>query len=61
MSIFDNEASKIYPDLNPASPQEPQPYRWKELSETEVYLLDKIEVRKWLAKKMKRFNKSKYC
>ena len=57
MSIYDNDTSKIYPDLDPASLREPQAYRWKELSEIEVYLLDKIEVRECLAKKMKRFNK----
>ena len=30
MSIYDNETpSKIYPDLNPTAPQEPQTYRFK--------------------------------
>ena len=28
MSIYDNE-TKIYPDLNPMAPQEPQAYRLK--------------------------------
>ena len=56
MSIYDNEASKIYPDLNPTAPQEPQAYRLKKLTEIEAYLLDEIEVRERLAKNMKRFN-----
>ena len=56
MSIYDNETNKIYPDLNPTAPQEPQAYRLKKLTEIEAYLLDEIEVRKRLAKKMKRFN-----
>ena len=56
MSIYDNEASKIYPDLNPTAPQEPHGYCFKKLTEIEAYLLDKIEVREPLAKKMKRFN-----
>ena len=50
MSINDNE-TKIYPDLNPTAPQEPQTYRIKKLTEIEVYLLDEIEVRERLAKK----------
>ena len=29
MSIYDNETSKIYPDLNPTAAQEPQAYRKK--------------------------------
>ena len=56
MSIYDNETSKIYPDLNPTAPQEPQVYRLKNLAEIEAYLLDEIEVCERLAKKMKRFN-----
>ena len=56
MSIYDNETSKIYPDLNPTAPQEPQTYRLKKLTEIEAYLLNEIEVRERLAKKMKRFN-----
>ena len=55
MSICDNE-TKIYPDLNPTAPQEPQSYRLQILTEIEAYLLNKIEVRKRIAKKMKRFN-----
>ena len=57
MSICDSEAtSKIYPDLNPMAPQELQTYRLKKLTEVEACLLDEIEVRKRIAKKMKRFN-----
>ena len=55
MSIYDNE-TKIYPDLNPTAPQEPQLYRLNKLSEIEVFFLDEIEVREQIAKKMKRFN-----
>ena len=50
MSIYDNE-TKIYPDLNPSVPQEPQIYRLKILTEIEAYLLDGIEARRWQAKK----------
>ena len=56
MSIYDNE-TKIYPDLNPTSAQEPQTYWLKKLTEIEAYLLDEIEVRERIAKKMKQFNK----
>ena len=57
MSIYNNETtSKIYPDLNPTAPQEPQTYRLKKLTEIEAYLLDEIEVREQIAKKTKRFN-----
>ena len=56
MSIYDNETSKIYPDLNPMAPQEPQTYRLKKLTAIEAYLLNEIEVRERKAKKMKRFN-----
>ena len=55
MSIYDND-TKVYPDLNPMAPQEPQIYRLKKLTEIEAYLLDEIEVRERIAKKMKRFN-----
>ena len=55
MSIYDNE-TKIYPDLNPTAPQEPQSYRLQKLTEIEAYLLNEIEVRERTAKKMKRFN-----
>ena len=57
MSIYDNETtSKIYPDLNPTAPQEPQTYRLEKLTEIEAFFLDEIEVRERIAKKMKRFN-----
>ena len=56
MSIYDNETSKIYLDLNPTAPQELQTYCLKKLTEIEAYLLDEIEVRERLTKKMKRFN-----
>ena len=39
MSICGNK-SKIYPDLNPTAPEEPQAYRLKKLTELEAYLLD---------------------
>ena len=55
MSIYDNE-TKIYPDLNPTAPQEPQSYRLNKLSEIEAFFLDEIEVCEQIAKKMKRFN-----
>ena len=55
MIIHDNE-TKIYPDLKPTAPQEPQSYRLNKLSEIEVFFLDEIGVREQIAKKMKRFN-----
>ena len=55
MSIYDNE-TKIYPDLNPTAPQEPQTYQLNKLSEIEAYFLNETEVREQIAKKMKRFN-----
>ena len=56
MSIYDNETSKIYPDSNPMTPQEPQTYRLQKLTEIKAFYLDEIEVRERIAKKMKRFN-----
>ena len=57
MSIYNNETtSKIYPDLNPTAPQEPQTYCLKKLTEIETFFLDEIKVRERIAKKMKRFN-----
>ena len=44
MSVYNN-TSKIYPDLNLTAPHN-----------NEAYLLDEIEVRERLAKKMKRLN-----
>ena len=55
MSIHNNE-TKIYPDLNPTSPEEPQTYCLKKLTEIEAYLLEEIEVREQIAKRMKQFN-----
>ena len=55
MSIYDNDTN-IYPDLNPSVPWEPQTYRINKLTEIEAYLLNEIEVRGRVAKKMKRFN-----
>ena len=49
MSIYDNE-TKIYPDLNPTAPQEPQTYQLKRLTEIETYFLDEIEVLERIAK-----------
>ena len=52
MSIYDNDTN-IYPDLNPSVPREPQTYRINKLTEIEAYLLNEIEGRERLAKKMK--------
>ena len=51
MSIYDNE-TKIYPDLNPSVPQEPQTYRQQKLTEIETSFLDEIEVRERIGKKL---------
>ena len=53
MSIYDNE-TKIYPDLNPTASQEPQSYRLQKLTDIEAYLLNEIEFREGIPKKMKR-------
>ena len=50
MSIYNNDTSKIYPDLNPTAPQKPQTYRQKKLTEIEAFFLNKIEVRERIAK-----------
>ena len=55
MNIYDNE-TKIHPDLNPTASQETQTYRLQKLTKIEAYLLNDIEVRERIAKKMKRFN-----
>ena len=55
MSIYGNE-TKIYTDLNPTAPQEPQSYRLQKLTEIEVYLLNETEFREGIAIKMKRLN-----
>ena len=39
MSISDDE-TKIYPDLKPTAPQNPQTCRLNKLSETEAYFLN---------------------
>ena len=59
MSIYDNETSKIYPDLNLTTPlQESQAYLLKKLTEIEAYLLDEIESRRrQVKKKEKEINK----
>ena len=36
MRIYDNETSKIYPDLDTTAPEEPQTYRLKKLTEIEI-------------------------
>ena len=56
MSIYDNNTSKTYQHLNLTEPLDLHTYHLKELTEIETYLLDEIEVRERLAKKMKRFN-----
>ena len=48
MSIYDNE-SKVYPDLNPTAPQEPQSYRLQKLTDIEAYLHNEIEFREGIA------------
>ena len=55
MSVDDNE-TKIYSDLNPTAPQEPQTYLLKKLSEIEAYFINEIQVREQIVKKMKWFN-----
>ena len=50
MSIYDNQTSTTYPDLNPTAPRGPQAHHLKKLTEIEAYLLDEIEVRERLAK-----------
>ena len=55
MSIYDNE-TKIYPDLNPTAPEEPQTYRLKRLSEIKAFLLMKLMPWANCQKKMNQFN-----
>ena len=57
ISNYNNE-TKIYADLNPSAPQEPQTYRLKELTEIEVFFLDEIEALRRQVKKKKRLNKA---
>ena len=60
MSVYDNDTSKIYPTLDPSAPpsQEvnPQTYRLAKISESEAYVLDEIDTREKLAKKIKCFS-----
>ena len=53
MRIYDNE-TKIYPDLNPTTPQEPQTYWLNKLSEIEAFFLNEIEKSEQKTKKVKR-------
>ena len=55
MSIYDSE-TKIYPDLNPTAPEEPQTYHLNKLSEIEAYFLNENEVREQIVIKMKRLS-----
>ena len=55
MNIYDNE-TKIYPDLNPTAPQEPQSDGLNKLSEIEAFFLNEIEVREQNAKRMENRN-----
>ena len=55
MSIYDNEASKIYPGLGPTTPQEPQSYQTNYLR-LRHFFLTKLKLVSELPKKMKRFN-----
>ena len=50
MNVYDNE-TKIYPNLNPSSPQEPQSYQLNKLSEIERYFLNETEVCEQIVKK----------
>ena len=50
MSIYDNE-TKIYTDLNPSAPQEPQTDPLKKWTEIEAFFLYKIEDRRRQTKK----------
>ena len=44
MSVYNNE-SKIYPDLNPSAPQEPQTYQLKKLTEIQAFFVDGLKKR----------------
>ena len=50
MRIYNNE-TKIYPDLNPTAPEEPQSYHLDKLSEIEAYFLNLIEIDEQIDKK----------
>ena len=53
MSAYDNE-TKIYADLNPTAPQEPQTYCLSKLSEIDAFFLNEIEECEQRTKKIKR-------
>ena len=44
MSIYNNETSKIYPELNPTAPVEFQTYRLDKLTEIEGFFLMKLRL-----------------
>ena len=51
MSIYGYETtSKIYPDLNPTAPQEPQTYHLKKLTELRHICLTELKLVKGLPK-----------
>ena len=55
MSVYDNETSKIHPDLTLAAPWQtvnPQNYRLAKMKEVEDYFLHKIDEREILAKEL---------
>ena len=56
MSLYDNDKNNVFPDLNLTGLQEPQTYHLEKVIKVEAYLLDKIEVRKRIAKRKKQFN-----
>ena len=53
MSIYKNNKTKIYPDLHPTAPEEPQINCVNKLTEIEAYLRNEIESHERLAEKMK--------
>lgn len=56
MSLYHNETSKIYSDLNSATPKEAQIFPLKTLTEFEGEALMKLKFLKGWPKKIKRFN-----
>ena len=50
MSIYDND-TKIYPDLNPSAPKEPQTYRLQKLTELKHFFSMKLRFVNGLPKK----------
>ena len=55
MSIYHNE-TKLYSDLNPTAPQEPQAHWLKKLTVIEEFFLDEIEARSRQVKKKRPLN-----